>query len=148
MQTRESNALKQRIRYAHFPSEKTLSDFDFTAIPKLNKPLILKLAQGEYLEKAQNIVLLGNSGTGKTHLATALGLEACRQGKKVVFYTAADLVNNLLETQSQYQLSRLETRLKKLDLLIIDELGYLALDDSGAKLLFSIFASPDTNGNP
>ncbi len=139
--TREQNALKQRVRQARFPGEKTLSDFDFTAIPKLNKPLILKLGQGEYLEKAQNIVLLGNSGTGKTHLATALGLEACRQGKKVAFYTAADLVNSLLEAQSQYQLSRLEARLKKLDLLIIDELGYLALDDSGAKLLFSVFAS-------
>lgn len=140
VQLREQNALKQRIRYAHFPSEKTLSDFDFTAIPQLNKPLILKLAQGEYLNKAQNIVLLGNSGTGKTHLATALGMEACRQGKRVAFYTAADLVTLLLESSAQYQLSRLETRLKKLDLLIVDELGYLALDESGAKLLFSIFA--------
>jgi len=137
---REQNALKQRIRQAHFPSEKTLSDFDFTAITKLNKPLILKLAQGDYLDKARNIVLLGNSGTGKTHLATALGMEACRQGKRVAFYTAADLVTLLLETNAQYQLSRLEARLKKLDLLIVDELGYLALDESGAKLLFSVFA--------
>lgn len=141
VQTREQNTLKQRIRQARFPAEKTLSEFDFAAMPHLNKPLILKLAQGEYLNTAKNIVLLGNSGTGKTHLATALGMEACRQGKRVAFYTAADLVTLLLETNAQYQLSRLETRLKKLDLLIVDELGYLALDETGAKLLFSIFAS-------
>jgi DNA replication protein DnaC len=141
VQSREQNTLKQRIRQARFPAEKTFSEFDFTAMPQLNKPLILKLAQGEYLNKAENIVLLGNSGTGKTHLATALGMEACRQGKRVAFYTAADLVTLLLEANAQYQLSRLETRLKKLDLLIIDELGYLALDENGAKLLFSIFAS-------
>lgn len=141
VQNREQNTLKQRVRQARFPAEKTLSEFEFTAMPHLNKPLVLKLAQGEYLNKAQNIVLLGNSGTGKTHLATALGMEACRQGKRVAFYTAADLVTLLVETNAQYQLSRLETRLKKLDLLIVDELGYLALDENGAKLLFSIFAS-------
>lgn len=141
VQTREQNTLKQRIRQARFPAEKMLSEFDFTAMPHLNKPLILKLAQGDYLNTAKNIVLLGNSGTGKTHLATALGMEACRQGKRVAFYTAADLVTLLLETNAQYQLSRLEARLKKLDLLIVDELGYLALDENGAKLLFSIFAS-------
>lgn len=86
-------------------------------------------------------MLLGNSGTGKTHLATALGLEACRQGKRVAFYTAAELVTLLLEAQAQYQLSRIEKRLHKLDLLIVDELGYLSLDENGVKLLFSIFAS-------
>jgi DNA replication protein DnaC len=141
VQTREENTLKQRIRQARFPAEKTLSGFEFTAMPNLNKPLLLKLAQGDYISKAENIVLLGNSGTGKTHLATALGLEACREGKKVAFYTAADLVTQLLESQAQYQLSRLETRLKKLDVLIVDELGYLALDENGVKLLFSVFAS-------
>lgn len=140
VQTREQNTLKQRIRQARFPAEKTLSDFDFTAMPHLNKPLVLKLAQGEYIPQAKNMVLLGNSGTGKTHLATALGMEACRQGKRVAFYTAADLVTLLLEANAQYQLSRLEARLKKLDLLIVDELGYLALDENGAKLLFSLFA--------
>jgi DNA replication protein DnaC len=140
VQNREQNTLKQRLRQARFPAEKTLSEFDFTAMPHLNKPLILKLAQGDYLSKSENIVLLGNSGTGKTHLAIALGMEACRQGKRVAFYTAADLVTLLMETNAQYQLSRLETRLKKLDLLIVDELGYLALDENGAKLLFSLFA--------
>jgi DNA replication protein DnaC len=138
---REENTRKQRIHQARFPALKDLAQYDFSALPHLNKPLILKLAQGEYLSKAENIVLLGNSGTGKTHLATALGLEACRQGKRVAFYTAAELVTLLLEAQAQYQLSRIEKRLHKLDLLIVDELGYLSLDENGVKLLFSIFAS-------
>lgn len=141
VQTREQNTLKQRLRQARFPAEKTLSQFDFSAMPHLNKPMILKLAQGAYLANAENIVLLGNSGTGKTHLATALGMEACRQGKRVAFYTAADLVTLLVESSAQYQLSRLEKRLKKLDLLIVDELGYLALDDNGVRLLFHVLAS-------
>ena len=138
---REENTRKQRIRQAKFPAAKDLAQYDFSALPHLNKPLILKLAQGEYLSKAENIVLLGNSGTGKTHLATALGVEACSQSKRVAFYTAAELVTLLLEAQAQYQLSRIEKRLQKLDLLIVDELGYLSLDDNGVKLLFSIFAS-------
>jgi DNA replication protein DnaC len=93
------------------------------------------------MSKSENIVLLGNSGTGKTHLAIALGMEACTQGKHVAFYTAAELVNMLVEANAQYRLSRLEHKLNTLDLLIIDELGYLALDENGVKLLFSVFAS-------
>jgi DNA replication protein DnaC len=141
VQCREENARKKRIHQARFPSRKTLEQFEFAALPSLNKPLILKLAQGEYLTQAENIVLLGNSGTGKTHLATALGMEACAQNKKVAFYTAAELVNQLLEAQAQYRLSRVEHKLRQLDLLIVDELGYLALDGNGVKLLFSVFAS-------
>lgn len=141
VQCREENARKKRIHQARFPAAKMLAQFDFSALPNLNKPLILKLAQGEYLSQAENIVLLGNSGTGKTHLAIALGMEACTQGKRVAFYTAAELVNLLLEAQAQYRLSRVEHRLNQLDLLIVDELGYLALDGNGVKLLFSVFAS-------
>jgi DNA replication protein DnaC len=109
--------------------------YSTTPLPSLNKPLILRLAQGEYLSKFENVVLAGNSGTGKSHIAIALGMEACAQAKRVAFYTAADLVNSLLEAQ----LSRLEARLQKLDLLIVDELGYLALDEKGVKLLFNVF---------
>lgn len=138
---REDNTRKSRIRQARFPSLKTLEQYEFSALPNLNKPLILKLAQGEYLSKAENIVFLGSSGTGKTHLATAMGMEACRQGKKVAFYTAAEVVNLLLEAQAQYRLSRVEHKLSTLDLLIVDELGYLSLDENGVKLLFSVFAS-------
>lgn len=141
VQSREENTRKKRINQAHFPARKTLEQFEFSALPSLNKPLILKLAQGDYLTQSENIVLLGNSGTGKTHLATALGMEACSQGSKVAFYTAAELVNLLLEAQAQYRLSRVEHKLNNLDLLIVDELGYLALDGNGVKLLFSVFAS-------
>lgn len=141
VQCRDENARKKRIHQARFPSAKLLGQYDFSALPSLNKPLILKLAQGAYLEAAENVVLLGNSGTGKTHLAIALGMEACTQGKRAVFYTAAELVNLLLEAQAQYRLSRVEHRLNQLDLLIVDELGYLALDGNGVKLLFSVFAA-------
>jgi DNA replication protein DnaC len=141
IQNRETNTRKQRIHQARFPMPKTLEQFEFSAIPSLNKPLILKLAQGEYLAQAENIVLAGSSGTGKSHLAVALGMAACSQGKRVVFYTAAELVNQLLEAQSQYRLSRLEYKLNQMDLLIVDELGYLALDENGVKLLFNVFAS-------
>ena len=141
VQSRENNAKTQRIRQAKFPTPKTLEQFEFSAVPSLNKPLILKLAQGEYIQKAENVILGGSSGTGKSHLATALGMEACAQGKRVGFYTAADLVNTLLEAQSQYKLSRLENKLNALDLLIVDELGYLALDDKGVKLLFNVFSN-------
>lgn len=144
---REENTHKQRLRYARFPAQKMLEQFDFTQVPELSKPLVLKLAQGHYLEQKENIVLLGNSGTGKTHLAVALGMEACKQGRRVQFYTAAELVNTLLEAQSQYRLSRLENQLDRQDLLILDELGYLPLDVQGAKLLFSVFANRYERGS-
>jgi DNA replication protein DnaC len=135
--SRDENAKRNRIRSARFPVSKTLSQFEFRALPSLNKAMVLKLAQGEYLNKAENIILLGNSGTGKSHLAIALGMEACIQGKRVGFYTAAELITLLLEANSQYRLSRVEHRLNQLDLLIVDELGYLSLDAEGVKLLFS-----------
>lgn len=140
VRSREENTRTNRIRQAHFPTAKTLSQFDFASLPALNKPQVLRLAQGEYLEKAENIVLLGNSGTGKTHIATALGMEACAQGKKVLFHTAGELVNLLTEAQSQYRLSRVEHRLSQVDLLIVDELGYLTLAENGLKLLFSLLS--------
>jgi len=141
VQSQEENTRKARIKQARFPMPKTLEQFNFSVLPSLNKPLVLKLAQGEYLSKAENIVLAGNSGTGKSHIAIALGMEACAQAKRVGFYTAADLVNTLLEANSQYRLSRVEHKLQTLDLLIVDELGYLDLDDKGLKLLFSVFAN-------
>lgn len=141
VQSQEENTRKARIKQARFPMPKTLEQFNFSVLPSLNKPLVLKLAQGEYLSKAENIVLAGNSGTGKSHIAIALGMEACAQAKRVGFYTAADLVNTLLEANSQYRLSRVEHKLQTLDLLIVDELGYLDLDEKGLKLLFSVFAN-------
>jgi DNA replication protein DnaC len=106
--SRDENARTQRIKKACFPMSKTLEQFDFSAVPSMNKSLILKLAQGEYLRKAENVVFGGNSGTGKSHLAIALGMAACAQGSHAGFYTAADLVNFLVEAQSEYKLSRVE----------------------------------------
>jgi DNA replication protein DnaC len=139
IQSQEENTRTARIKQARFPLPKTLEQFNFSALPNLNKALILKLAQGEYLSRSENIVLAGNSGTGKSHIAIALGMAACAQAKRVAFYTAADLVNALLEANAEYRLSRLEHKLQGLDLLIVDELGYLALDEKGVKLLFNVF---------
>jgi DNA replication protein DnaC len=109
-------------------------------VPHLSKPKVLELARGEWIEQRSNICLLGSPGTGKTHVATALGLAACRQGKRVRFFTAAALVTQLEEAQKRYQLDRLLAQLDRADLLICDELGYLSFSRSGAELLFQVFA--------
>lgn len=137
---RQSNALAGRIRQADFPSHKDLDSFDFTAVPSLNKQQVLELTRGQWIEQHHNLCMIGNSGTGKTHLATALGLAACRLGKRVRFFSAASLVNQLEEAQKQYQLERFLARLDKVDLLAVDELGYLSFSRAGAELLFQVFA--------
>ena len=137
---RASNALQARIKQAAFPTCKDFDTYDFSAVPNVPKQKILDLARGDWLDKHANVVLVGTPGMGKTHLATALGLAACRQGRKVRFYTAAALVQRLEEAQKQYQLERLLTYLDKLDLLICDELGYLSFNRGGAELLFQVFA--------
>jgi DNA replication protein DnaC len=137
---RAANVLRTRIKQAAFPAAKDLDTYDFTAQPSLSKPKVLELARGEWLAQHDNCCLIGNSGTGKTHLAIALGLAACRQGRKVRFFTAAGLVNRLEEAQKQYQLDRLLEQLDRADLLICDELGYLSFSRRGAELLFQVFA--------
>lgn len=137
---RASNVLKARIKQAGFPVSKDFDSYDFTAQPSLSKPKVLELARGEWIAQHFNICLIGNSGTGKTHLAIALGLAACRQGRRVRFVTAAGLVNRLEEAQKQYQLDRVLSQLDKTDVLICDELGYLSFSRSGAELLFQVFA--------
>jgi len=137
---RAGNAVQARIRQADFPIPKDFDTFDFSAVPSLNKPKMLELARGEWIEQRFNVCLVGSPGTGKTHLATALGLAACRQGKRVRFTTAAALVTRLEEAQKQYQLDRLLTQLDRTDLLICDELGYLSFSRVGAELLFQVFA--------
>jgi len=135
---REENAYKRRVSQARFPLLKTLDRFDFSAIPTLNKAGVLHLAQGEYIGKRENLLLMGNSGTGKTHLATALGLTACQQGKNVRFFTAAGLINQLTEAQAGLRLSQVQRALAKLDLLIIDEIGYVPFSERGAELFFQV----------
>src|SRR5262245_34935771 len=137
---RSANALVARIRAADFPVHKDFDTFDFSCVPGLNKLKVLELARGEWVEQRGNVCLIGSPGTGKTHLAVALGLAACRLGKKVRFFTAAALVTRLEEAQKQYQLERLLAQLDRVDLLICDELGYLSFSRVGAELLFQLFA--------
>jgi DNA replication protein DnaC len=137
---RSANAVAARIRAAGFPVLKDFDTFDFTATPNLPKQKVLELARGEWVEQRWNCCLIGGSGTGKTHLATAWGLALCRSGKRVRFATAASLVTLLEEAQQQHRLDRLLGQLDRLDLLIVDELGYLSFSRVGAELLFQVFA--------
>jgi DNA replication protein DnaC len=137
---RSANVLQARIKQASFPIDKDFDTYDFSAMPSLSKPKILELARGDWLEQRANTIFVGQPGTGKTHLATALGLAACRLGYRVRFFTAAGLVNRLEEAQKQYQLDRFLGQLDRADLVICDELGYLSFSRGGAELLFQVFA--------
>ncbi len=125
-----------RIKEAHFPVLKELADFDFSCVPQLNKQQVLALAQGNYIRRAEPILLVGNPGLGKTHVATALALTACRQGYKVRFHNAAGLVNELIEAQDQHRLAKFLAAAKKCHLIVLDELGFIPLSDIGAQLIF------------
>jgi DNA replication protein DnaC len=120
---RERRLIERRIREARFPTVKSLDSFDFAAIPTLNKLLVLELARGEYVERRENVIALGPSGTGKTHLALGLGLAACQRGLAVGFVTAAALVHELLEARDERRLLRLHKQLAGYKLLIVDELA-------------------------
>lgn len=137
MTQREENTQKLRISKARFPVMKTLDSFEFSAIPSLNKALVLELSRGSYIEKRENIVFIGSYGTGKTHLSISLGASACRQGKKVRFYTAAGLINDLLEAQAQLRLGKLEASLARYDLIVLDELGFVPFTKDGSEALFT-----------
>lgn len=144
---REESARVSRVRRAHFPYLKTLEDFDFTALPGLNKQKVLALSRGEFVRLKENVVLMGNSGTGKTHLAIALGLCACRQGYRVRFYTASGLVSELLLAQKEHRLLQLEKQWLKLDLVVVDELGYVPYTSEGAQLFFRFVAARYERGS-
>jgi DNA replication protein DnaC len=137
---RERRMVERRIRAARFPAVKGLDSFDFAAIPALNKMLVLELARCAYVGQRENVIALGPSGTGKTHLALGLGLAACQRGVAVGFVTAAALVHELLEARDERRLLRLQKQLANYKLLIIDELGYVPLSPSGAELLFEVFS--------
>ena len=123
---------------AKFPVVKTIDSFDFKAQASINEPLVRELLRGEYIDKRENVLLMGNSGTGKTHLASALGFAACAQGKKVRFFTVTNLVTELLEKREDRQLKRFLIQLEKQHLLILDELGYVPFSKAGAELLFDV----------
>lgn len=145
--TRSANALTARIKSAGFPVLKDLETYDFALMPSLGKQKILELARGQWIAEKTNACFIGNAGTGKTHLSVALGQAACRAGKRVRFFTAAGLVNQLEEAQKQYRLERLLSALDKVDLLIVDELGYLSFSRGGAELLFQVFADRYERGS-
>jgi DNA replication protein DnaC len=144
---REGRMVERRIREAHFPTVKSLDSFDFLAIPSLNKALVLDLARGDYIGRRENVIALGNSGTGKTHVALGLGLAACQRGMSVGFTTAAALVHELLEARDEKRLLRLQKQLAGYKLLIIDELGFVPLSKSGAELLFEVFSQRYERGS-
>jgi len=135
---RERRATERRIKEAQFPVIKTIDSFDFRAQSSINEPLVRQLLRGEYLGKKENILLVGNPGTGKTHLASALGFAACSQGKRVKFTTTTALVTQLLEQRENRMLQRLHKQLQRQDVLILDELGYVPFSKAGAELLFDV----------
>lgn len=135
---RERRATERRIKEAQFPVIKTVESFDFKAMPSLNEPLVRELLRGDYITKKENLLLVGNPGTGKTHLATALGFAACSQGKRVRFYTTTGLVTQLLEQRENRALQRLQKQLERQELILLDELGYVPFTKAGAELLFDV----------
>lgn len=137
---RERRMVERRIKAAKFPAAKSLDSFDFKAIPKLNKMQVLELARCEWIERRENVIALGPSGTGKTHVALGLGLAACQKGLPVRFVTAATLVSELMEARDERRLLRLQKQLANVKLLIIDELGFVPLSKTGAELLFELIS--------
>lgn len=138
---RERRAAERRLKAARFPTLKTLDDFDFAAQPSLNRVLVAELMRGEFVDRRESVILVGNPGTGKTHLATALAAQACRRGKKVRFYRVTELVTQLLEAREERLLLRLKGQLARLDLLVLDELGYVPASKTGAELLFDVIST-------
>jgi len=147
LQVRSDNRFKRRMREAKFPLLKTFETFDFDATPDLDRRFIHELAGGEYIGEYRNIIFLGKSGTGKTHLATALGVEACKQGMRTRFVTCCGLANELIEARHERDLSRVIQRYARYGLLVLDELGYVPLSKEGADLLFQVFAERHEKGS-
>ena len=138
---REQRASDRRLKGADFPNYKTLDSFDFKEQPSINKVLVTELMRGEYIDKKENVLLVGNSGTGKSHVATALGIAACAQGKRVRFMKVTELITQLMEAREERLLLRLRKQFSKLDVLILDELGYVPASKIGSELLFDVISS-------
>jgi DNA replication protein DnaC len=137
---REKRAAERRIKNAKFPVIKTLDTFDFSLQTSVNQKLIRELMTGEYIDKKENILLAGSSGTGKSHLASALGFAGCSQGRKVKFFTVRELVTHLIEMTEQRQLEKTLKQIERLDVIILDELGYVPFTKTGSELLFDIIS--------
>jgi DNA replication protein DnaC len=137
---RDRRKVERRIKAARFPVVKSLDSFDFAAIPKLNKMQVLELARCEWIERRENVIALGPSGTGKTHVALGLGLAACQKGMSAGFTTAAALVSEMMEARDERRLLRFQKQMAAYQLLIIDELGFVPLSKTGAELLFELIS--------
>ena len=144
---RERRMIERRIKAAKFPAVKSLDSFDFKAIPALNKMQVLELARCEWIDRRENVIALGPSGTGKTHVALGLGLSACQKGLSVGFVTAAALVHELMEARDERRLLRLQKQMVGYKLLIIDELGFVPLSKTGAELLFELISQRYERGS-
>jgi len=144
---RHRRMIERRIKAAKFTAVKSLDSFDFKAIPSLNKVMVMELARSEYIDRQENIIALGPSGTGKTHIALGLGLAACQKGLKVRFITAAALVHELIEARDDKQLLRFQKQMINQNLLIIDELGFVPLSKTGAELLFELISQRYERGS-
>ena len=144
---RENNRYNRLLKTACFPTIKTIDSFDFSKAPFINKKEIMDLLNLDFLSDNQNIVFIGNQGTGKSHIITSIGVEACKQGKSVLFFTAASLGNKLIEMQDHLYLNKFVEKLKKVDLLIIDELGYVSLSHQSTQLLFQVFSERYEKGS-
>lgn len=147
IQTRTANRLKRRLKEAKFPLMKPLDTFDLDAVPDLDRRLLRELTACEFIQERRNIIFLGRSGTGKTHMATALGIEACRKSLKTRFVTGYGLVNELIEARKEKDLSRVIRRYARYELLILDELGYVPFSKEGAELLFQVLAERHERGS-
>ena len=135
---RQQRATERRIKAAAFPVLKTIEGFDFAAQPGINEVLVRELLVGEFIDRNENVLLIGNSGTGKTHLAIALGLAACHEGRSVRFFGVTGLVTALLEAREDRRLERMFKQLDRQDLLLLDELGYVPFTKAGSELLFEV----------
>ena len=144
---RRENRLQRLTRAAKFPLAKSLDTFDFRRLPHLDASQVWQLACGEFVKRCENVIAIGNPGTGKTHLAIGLGRRLCREGFKVRFYTAAGLVEELSEARENRRLSRLHAQLLKLDVLILDELSYLTFSKAQAELLFHVLSDRNERGS-
>lgn len=140
LEARADNRLKRRIRDARFPLIKTMEGFDLDEAEGLDRRLVREMTEGTYIKEKRNIIFVGKTGTGKTHLATALGLEACRQGVRTRFVTGAGLVNELIEARGERAVNRVIQKMSRFGLLILDELGYVPFSREGSQLLFQLLA--------
>jgi DNA replication protein DnaC len=138
---RDARACQRRLKAARFPQPKSLDDFDFTAQPSLSRPLVLELARCEFIARRESVILVGGPGTGKTHVAIGLAASACTRGKRVRFFRVTELITQLLEAREERVLSRLQTQLARLDLLVLDEFGYVPASQTGAELLFDVIST-------